>query len=91
MALDKGLQNLLKEYDNSETSWGGIHNSDLLERITQYVKDHLSKQYIHSASFARDMQDFSQSMYSTGQLQSYPAPLPNRICKNALRNLRKRI
>lgn len=91
MALDQGLKDLLRKYDNSETSWGGKHNSDLLERIQQYIEDNLSKNYIHSVNFTRDMQGFSHSMYTSSQLQNYPAPLPDRICKNALRNLRKRI
>lgn len=91
MALDKGLQGLLRQYDNSETSWGGKHNSDLLKRIHQYIEDNLSEYYIHSASFTKDMQEFSQSMYTKAQLYSYPTPLPDRTCKNAVRNLRKRI
>lgn len=91
MALDQGLQNLLREYDNSETSWGGVNNSDLSKRIKQYVADNLSSHYIHSESFTKDMQDFSHTMYTTAQLQSFPAPWPERICKNAVRNLRKSI
>ena len=91
MALDQGLKDLLRQYDNSETSWGGKHNSDLLERIQQYIEENLSKHYIHSANFTRDMQEFSRSMYTSSQLQNYPAPWPDWICKNAVRNLRKRI
>lgn len=91
MALDKGLQDLLRQYDNNETSWGGKHNTDLLERIQQYIENNWNEHYIHSASFTKDMQEFSQSMYTKAQLYSYPAPFPDRICKNAVRNLRHRV
>ena len=91
MALPIGLQLLLRQYDCSEIDWTGVNNQQLLDRIALWeIQKHLHT-YIHSRQFATDMRLFSRIMYNQCQLQTPPAPNPDRILKNAIKNIRRRI
>lgn len=91
MSLPIYIQDLLHQYNNSELSWGGVNNSQLMDQLARDVQKHNDEWYVKSRRFAKDMREFASRMYTTAQLQSYPAPLPDRSCKNAIKCLRRRI
>lgn len=91
MPLPTDLQNLLRQYDNHEDDWRGLNNQNLLDHIQQWGWQRNMHNYIHSRQFATDMRLFSKRMYTTALLQTSPAPDSDRILKNAIKNIRRRI
>lgn len=91
MPLPTALQQLLRQYDNSELDWRGVNNQHLLDQIAQWGTQYNQHSYVHSRQFATDMRLFSSTMYTLSQLQAYPTPNPTRILKNAIPNIRRRI
>lgn len=91
MPLPTDLQNLLRQYDVNEVSWRCRNNQRLLDRIQQWIWTNNQQHYIRSRQFATDMRLFSESMYTTAQLRTYPAPMTWKILKNAVSNIRRRI
>lgn len=91
MPLPTDLKNLLRQYDNQENNWRGRNNQILLEQIQQWGQQRNMHNYIRSRQFATDMRLFSKRMYTTALLQTSPAPDSDRILKNAIKNIRRRI
>lgn len=91
MPLPTYIQHHLRQYDNSEMNWGEINNSHLLDNLAHDVWSHNDVSYVLSHQFSTDMREFASRMYTPAQLQSYPAPLPDRMCRNAISCLRRRI
>lgn len=91
MPLPLDLQDLLRQYDNLEDDWRGQNNQKVLDQIQKWGLNNHQQYYIHSRQFATDMRLFSSKMYTKAQLQTYPAPYPARILRNAIPNIRRRI
>lgn len=91
MPLPTNIQWLLRQYDNSEISWGDYNNSRLMDQLAQFIHNNNLNAYVHSRQFAIDISLFIPIMYTAAQMQNYPSPIPKRICKNAVRCLRRRV
>lgn len=91
MPLPAYIQTRLRQYDYNEASWGEANNSHLMDNLALDVRSHNDVPYVLSRQFSTDMREFASRMYTSVQLQMYPAPLPERTCRNAIRCLRRRI
>ena len=91
MPLPTYIQHHLRQYDNSEMDWGEINNSHIMDNLAYEVTQNNDQVYVLSRDFISDMREFASRMYTPSQLQNYPAPLPDRTCRNAIRCMRRRI
>lgn len=91
MPLPTYIQTLLRQYDNSEMDWGDRNNSHVMDDLAYEVTQNNDEIYVLSRDFFSDMREFASRMYTPAQLQNYPAPLPDRTCRNAINCLRRRI
>ena len=62
-----------------------------MDYLAHEVMQNHADAYVLSHQFMADMREFASRMYTPAQLQNYPAPLPDRTCRNAINCLRRRI